>query len=268
MNTPLVIREEKSQDFHASEVVVRRAFFNRQNPGCNEHYLVHVLRGSPDYLAQLSRLAVKDGRIVGAIYFSKAFLKASQGVVPVLTFGPLAVDPVFQGQGIARTLFEETRDLAREAGYPAIIIYGEPEYYPRLGFRRAKEFGITDPQGEVYDPLMVYELHPDALKGIQGKFFESPVFEKANDQKALAEFDNLFPSCPKLKVPSQWLHENDLGQVLGVEGQHYEIAFWEIAIPAVLAKSYSSPAPKVGDYVTFRWNHTGLSQIQTLEIPE
>ncbi|MFA6619756.1 MAG: N-acetyltransferase [Bacilli bacterium] len=263
----MVIREEKISDYRASELMVRRAFFNRQNPGCCEHYLVHLLRNSFDYLPEFSRVAEIDGRIVGAIFYSKAIVQTENGEFPVATFGPLAVDPVFQGLGIGRKLFEESRALLSSSGYPAIIIYGEPNYYPKLGFRRAAEYGVTDPEGNVYDALMVFELRKKSLEGIRGKFFESSVFEKGSDRKAADAFDCDFPFCPKLRIPSQWLHETNLGRIEKIDGARYGVLFWEILIEAELSPSYSSRAPKIGDYVTFRWHRGGLSEIETLETP-
>lgn len=263
----MIIRREKLTDYRASELMVRRAFFNRQNPGCCEHYLVHLLRDSPDYLPEFSRVAEIDGHLVGAIYYSKAFVQTESGRLPVVTFGPLAVDPVFQGLGIGRKLFEESLSSLSSSGYPAIVIYGEPNYYPKLGFRRASEFGISDPEGNVYDALMVFELRKKSLEGIRGKFFESSVFEGASDRKAVDAFDDDFPSYPKLRVPSQWLHETNLGRIEKIDGARYGVLFWEILIEAELSPRYSSKAPKIGDYVTFRWHRNGPSEIETLEIP-
>lgn len=264
----LIIRPERKVEYHASEAMVRRAFFNRQNPGCNEFFLVHLLRNSPDYLAEFSFVAELDQKIVGAIYFSKALLRTPKKDVPVVTFGPLAVDPLYQGLGIGRALFLKSVALLRSSSYPAIVIYGEPNYYPKLGFHRAKEFGITDPQGNVYDPLMVYPLSHDPSENLAGFFFESPVFEGCNDLKAVSALESTFPFYPKLKVPSQWLHESNLGQIEAREGSHFQIRYWEILIEADLAEDYSFEKPKKGDYVTFLWKRNGLSKIRTLEIPE
>ena len=265
---PFTIRPEKIEDYHAAEGMVRRAFFNRQHPGCNEHYLVHILRNNPDYLPEYSRIALSEGRIVGAIYYSKALIRTATGDVPIVTFGPLAVDPLFQGLGIGRALFEASLVALSPENYPAIAIYGEPNYYPKLGFHRAAEFGITDPAGEVYDPLMVYELRTNALTGIKGKLFESPVFEQVEDGKALAAFDALFPNDLKLKVPSQWLHETLLGRIEEVRGSRYKIRYWEILIEAERDPKSLLEAPRVGDYVTSRWRRNALSLIETLEIPK
>ena len=63
----LIIRKETNHDYHETEHMVMRAFWNIHGPGCDEHLLVHKLREAPEYLPELSRVAELDGRIVGAI---------------------------------------------------------------------------------------------------------------------------------------------------------------------------------------------------------
>ncbi len=43
----LVIREERESDWFESEYVTKKAFWNLHVPGCNAHYLVHLLPLSP-----------------------------------------------------------------------------------------------------------------------------------------------------------------------------------------------------------------------------
>ena len=52
--------------------MTQHAFWNKHHLGCDEHYLVHKLRQDKDYLPELSRIAVKDGEIIGCIMYSKA----------------------------------------------------------------------------------------------------------------------------------------------------------------------------------------------------
>lgn len=41
----LSLRPERETDHTIVENVTREAFWNHHGPGCNEHYLLHVLRG-------------------------------------------------------------------------------------------------------------------------------------------------------------------------------------------------------------------------------
>ena len=61
------LRKETKEDYHATELMTMRAFWNLHGPGCNEHLLVNKLRGAEEYLPELSRVAELDGKIVGRI---------------------------------------------------------------------------------------------------------------------------------------------------------------------------------------------------------
>ena len=199
----IIIRKERESDWFESEYVTKKAFWNLHVPGCNEHYLVHLLRTSPDYVPELTRVAEIDGKVVGLIMYAKSRVIDGETSHEVLTFGPLCVDPAFQKQGIGGRLLEATMTLAREYGHRAIIIYGEPEYYPRFGFKTCDHFGITTHDDKNFDAFMAFELVPGALDGIKGKFYEAQVYEDCNSDLA-DEYDKKFPYMKKEKLPGQW----------------------------------------------------------------
>lgn len=200
----LIIRKERKEDYFNTEYMTKKAFWNLHVPGCNEHYLVHILRNSNDYIPELSRVAELNGEIVGAIMYSKAYVLNGDSKTEVLTFGPLCVEPKFQNKGIGGKLLENTMELAREAGYKAIIIFGEPRYYPKYGFKTCDNYGITTADYKNFDAFMGIELVPNALKDVTGRFFESEVFDNLQNDK-VEEFDKTFPYMEKLKLPGQWV---------------------------------------------------------------
>lgn len=197
----LTIRPETPDDYFEAEAMTRRAFWNKHRPGCDEHLFLHKLRKDTAYLPQLSRLAAADGKIVGGVWYSRAVIRGENGEQPVLTFGPLCVDPEAQGRGVGERLVRETLVLAKEAGYAGVVIYGEPAYYPRVGFKTCDHFGITTPDGKNFPAFLAYELIPGALKA--GRFYESEVFEDL-PQKELDVFDQQFPPMEKQHFPGQW----------------------------------------------------------------
>lgn len=197
----LTIRPETPEDYFEAEAMTRRAFWNKYQLGCNEHLFLHKLRENADYLPQLSRIAVADGKIVGGIWYSRAVVRGEHGEQPVLTFGPLCVDPDAQGRGVGERLLRETLALAKEAGYAGVVIYGEPTYYPRVGFKTCDYFGITTPDGKNFPAFMAYKLIPGALKA--GRFYESEVFADL-PQEELDVFDQQFPPMEKQHFPGQW----------------------------------------------------------------
>lgn len=75
------IREERPEEYHAVEQMIRRAFWNRYRRGCDEHYLLHKMRDDADYLPQLCRIAVVNGEIVGGD-FLYPFVGRQRGTAP------------------------------------------------------------------------------------------------------------------------------------------------------------------------------------------
>jgi predicted N-acetyltransferase YhbS len=67
-------------------------------------------------------------------------------------------------------------DQARQLGYKAVILFGNPNYYQRFGFKNAKAYGIQTSTGENFEEFMALELYNGALNGISGKFHADEVF--------------------------------------------------------------------------------------------
>ncbi len=200
----LVIRKEEREDEKQVERMTQLAFWNKHHQGCDEHYLVHKLRKDPAYLSDISRIACVGEDIVGCIMYSKAkIIENAQTEHTVLTFGPLCVAPDWQGRGIGELLLKETIKLAAEQGYPGIVIFGEPDYYPRNGFQTCDRFHITTMDGKNFDAFMAYELNEDGFKNIRGRFQESEVFHKLPEEE-VSEFNLRFPILEKIPFPFHW----------------------------------------------------------------
>jgi len=214
------IRKETPQDYRETEEMTRRSFYNLHGPGCDEHLLVHKLRTHKDYLPECSRVAVVDGKIAGTIMYFKCVIHGQKEDVTIASFGPLCVDHKYKNCGIGRKLLEATIPLAKAAGFPGIVIFGEPYYYPKFGFKRGREFGLTDMGGNTSDAFMGLELVEGGLQIAGGKFEESSVVEELTEE-ALADLDKHFPVLKKIKRPCQWSYENAYDDR---EGYHYEYA--------------------------------------------
>ena len=202
----LSVEHIRTSDYYEIEYLAKRAFWNLYMPGCDEHYLVHRIFHDSNYIPSLSLVAKFDDKIVGFILYTKCHLETEKGNVDVLTFGPLCVDPEYQRKGIGKTLLLESIKLAKLTEYPAILICGVPEYYPKFGFKQAKDFGVTMPDGSTFDAFMCYELKEGSIMG--GKFYEPECLEcDIHDEKYIAEleeFDSQFPYMEKKILPGQW----------------------------------------------------------------
>lgn len=263
----IIIRKETKEDYKKTEYMTLRAFWNLHGPGCNEHYLVNKLRTAEGYLEDMTRVAELDGEIVGAIMYSKAKVVDGDKVHEVLAFGPLCVEPTLHNLGIGGKLLKETLKIAKEKGYSGIIIYGEPGYYPKYGFKTCDNFGITTPDGNNFDAFMAYPLDDEKFSEVHGKFYEDEVFEKCEDLEEVTAFTKTFKHPKPLKLQCQWLHEEKLGTVCEVQKNSYKIKFWEQEISAKLKGSFYNDGgelPVVGDYVTFLYNQSGDSVITSV----
>ncbi len=196
------LRREAPGDYRAVEELVREAFWNLYVPGASEHFILHRLRQSGDFVPELDFVAAAGRELVGQIAYSRARIVDEAGAShPLLTFGPVSVRPAWQQQGVGSALIRHSLQAARELGYAAVCIYGDPRYYSRFGFRGAERFDIRTADGKFAVALLALELAPGALRGRAGRFVEGPVFEV--DEQALAAFEATFPPREKRVAPSQ-----------------------------------------------------------------
>jgi putative acetyltransferase len=134
----------------------------------SEARLVENLRKSCSFNAQLSLVAIKEGRVVGHILFSPITIKTERGAVPAVALAPMAVRPEFQKQGIGSKLVREGLEQCRKLGHKVVVVVGHPNYYPRFGFASARAKGLEAPFPVPNEAFMVMELVPGSLDDISG----------------------------------------------------------------------------------------------------
>ena len=128
--------------------------------------LVEEIRSKKYYLPELELLMLEDGEIIGYVMFSRFHIEGKyEDRLLILT--PAAVRNDRQRQGISRELIEYGFEKARELGYKAVIVEGNPMNYRSRGFVTSASFGITAHESvglPAPECLMVKELAPGALK--------------------------------------------------------------------------------------------------------
>ena len=201
----LVIRLETEKDYRAVEELTREAFWNVYKPGADEHYYVHMMRSHPDFLPQLAFVAELNGRIVGNIMYTKAWLEDETGRrKEILSFGPICVDPRLQRQKIGRRLIEHSFEAARGMGYDVNINFGNPGNYVGSGFVSCKKKNVGfGAEGNYPTALLVCELVPNALDGRKWMYVPSTAADCCEDLAAVEAFDKTFPPKEKKWMPSQ-----------------------------------------------------------------
>jgi putative acetyltransferase len=198
----LIIRNERKDEYRAVEELTREAFWNVHVPGCNEHFCLHNMRSSPDFIPELDFVAELDNRLVGNIVYTHGGIVNERGEThQVICFGPVSVSPAFQKQGIGKALIRYSCDKAREMGFGAVLIYGDLRYYGRLGFRCAEKWDIKTSFDKFAVGLMALELVPGALAGKAGRFIESKAFDV--DEHEFQKYDSTFPPRDKAVTESQ-----------------------------------------------------------------
>ncbi len=198
----ILIRSETRQDYGQVEELTRESFWNLYVPGCDEHYLVHVMRHHPDFLPELDCVAVMDGLIVGNIMYTKSHLLSHAGKkLNTITFGPVSVLPAYQRKGIGSALIRHSLKIATDMGWQAIIIEGHPYNYCKHGFVGSKSVNVSDNKGEYPYSLLVLELEKGCLQPHSWRFHISDVYNV--DEKESDAFDKGFQPKEKNVQPSQ-----------------------------------------------------------------
>ncbi len=212
--TTLIIRNETVADYKAVETITRDAFWNLTVPGCNEHYLAHIMRDHPDFIPELDLVAELDDRVIGNVMYTKARLVDEAGEeLQILTFGPVSIHPEYQRRGYSRLLLEHSFQKAAELGYDVIVIFGNPDNYVGRGFVSCKRHNICLEGGVFPAAMLVKELQPDALDGRTWYYHESPVYNIDNEKAE--EFDKQFEPREKSWQPSQeefYIHSHSVIQ--------------------------------------------------------
>lgn len=208
MEKTMTIRKEAEADYRRVEEITKKAFWNLYVPGCNEHYLVHIMRSHEDFLPELDLVVEVDGQIVGSIMYTKAKLVDEAGETKeILTFGPISILPEFQRSGYGKKLMEYSFEQAKALGYDAIVIFGNPYNYVARGFKSCKKYQISLEDGSYPMAMMVKELIAGALDGRKWVYKQSDVYEIEEDvldvDPEAQRFDGEFESMEKRCQPSQ-----------------------------------------------------------------
>jgi putative acetyltransferase len=110
------------------------------------------------------------GTIVGHVLLSPCSIEggADERVGEVLALGPIGVLPAVQFRGVGSALVHASVSLAVARGVPAIVLLGQPGYYPRFGFASARDAGLQPPAAAWPDAAWMARLLPawsDAQRG-------------------------------------------------------------------------------------------------------
>jgi putative acetyltransferase len=155
----IIVRPELPGDRDAIRRVNELAF-----EGSVEADIVDALRDSDAWLASLSLVAEDGTGIVGHALFSLVRLDSGP---ELLSLGPMAVLPERQRMGVGSALVRRGVRHARGTEYPLVVVLGHPDYYPRFGFRPARQYEIETPYDAPDEAWMALRLpaYDDRVRG-------------------------------------------------------------------------------------------------------
>jgi len=205
MNKNYIIRNERQNEYHQVENLVRESFWNVYRPGCLEHYVLHCLREDPAFIPELDFVMEAEGELIGQCIYMHATIKADDGrSIPILTMGPIGIHPDHKRQGYGKVLLDYSLSKAAEMGFGAVCFEGNIGFYGKSGFTYASDFGIRYhglPEGADASFFLCKELIPGYLNGITGEYATPAGYFV--DEQACEVFDKAFPPKTKLKLPGQ-----------------------------------------------------------------
>ena len=115
-----------------------------------------------------SIIAEQEGRVVGHVGLSHAWLDARRELVDVWLLSPLSVLPAMRAQGIGTSLVAAAIGEARSRGTPLLFLEGSPAYYGRRGFERASPHGFAPASARTPDEafwVVRFVGHEDWMTG-------------------------------------------------------------------------------------------------------
>ena len=133
--------------------------------------LVEEIRAKKYYIPELELIMVnEDDVLMGYAMFSRFHIEGRYED-KLLMLTPVAVKTELQRQHISKELLEYGFEKAKDLGFTAILVEGNPGNYHSRGFQSSYKFGITAGPGIRLphpDCLMVKELEPGALAEMKG----------------------------------------------------------------------------------------------------
>ncbi|MFD2677020.1 GNAT family N-acetyltransferase [Camelimonas lactis] len=155
----LTTRPESPDDAVQIERLHDRAF----GPGRYARTAYRLREGRP-HRPDLSFTTLVGTLLVGSVRLSAV----RSGSINAVMLGPLAVEPAFEGRGIAGALIREALDACRAAGEELVMLVGDPPYYNRFGFQVAPPGSLVLP-GPVDPARILYvELAAGAFERAKG----------------------------------------------------------------------------------------------------
>lgn len=168
-----IIKSMEDKYLNPSLDLVRRTFTDSENSQEADLVvrLIKEIRSMDTYIPALELIMADDeDEVIGYAMFS-GFHLGGKYRDELLLLSPVAVKTDMQRQHISKELIEYGFEKAKELGFTAVIVEGNPQNYRNRGFQTSTDFGIIAAESvglPAPECLMVKELVSGALDHING----------------------------------------------------------------------------------------------------
>ena len=168
-----IIKSMEDKYLNPSLDMVRRTFTDSENAEEADLVvrLIREIRSMDTYIPELEIIMVTvEDEVIGYAMFS-GFHLGGKYQDELLLLSPVAVKTELQRQHISKELIEYGFEKAREMGFTAVIVEGNPQNYRNRGFQTSADYGIIAAESvglPAPECLMVKELVSGALDHISG----------------------------------------------------------------------------------------------------
>ena len=126
------IRLAQEADLDSILKVIETAFSDEENKVIMN--LVQELSRETSSPSIKSLVADLDDQVIGYVSYIPIFLKSDSNISGYI-LAPLAVYPEQQKQGVGSNLIKFGIDMLTQDGIEVLLVYGDPAYYGRFGFK-------------------------------------------------------------------------------------------------------------------------------------
>jgi predicted N-acetyltransferase YhbS len=165
------IRQETFDDYDEIYNLVKTSFATSSHADGTEPDYLNSVRKKDEFIPELSLVAEhEDGKLIGQVVLYKTVITTESEPIIELLLSPICVHPKYFQRGIARSMMEEAFIIAKNMGYKAVFLCGNPDFYHKIGFRPTYEYEIFHIKDESKNVewSMVRELEKGYLDNIKG----------------------------------------------------------------------------------------------------
>ena len=169
----IFIRPETIDEYEEVNEIIYKAFSHDYGINTGTFMMEHLIeeRKKDTYIPELSLAALLEKRkLVGQVTLHKTDIITDSGKHTQLTISQSAVIPEHRMLGIMREMVTYALIKAKEMGYTAVFLGGNPAVYGRFGFEPSYKYGIYHENRAKWgdEGFLVCILVPNALDGITG----------------------------------------------------------------------------------------------------